>query len=165
MRGRILLLAGVLALVTVTEAYPAKLRDNLKGLRGVWVWVEYLDPELEERGVTQFQIQTLVELKLRQAGIRVLTEEERKKTPGDPFLSVRICGGKTSDRLNYVLLIELRIVEKVIPERDKNKRVWALTWNSWRLGSAGTQHLRSIYDNLGDLVDEFMNDYLAANPK
>jgi|SoiMethySBSTD1v2_1073268.scaffolds.fasta_scaffold3308556_1 hypothetical protein len=52
-------------------------RNSLRGLLGVEVIVEDLKPEVERAELSRTQLQTDVELRLRQSGIRVLTEEER----------------------------------------------------------------------------------------
>ena len=57
-------------------------RKSLRGLKGIAVVVEALQPEAERDGLTKSQIKTDIELKLRQAGIHVLTTEESFKTPG-----------------------------------------------------------------------------------
>lgn len=64
--------------------------ESLRGLKGVLVLVEALKPEIEADGLRRDSIQTDVELKLRLAGIKVLTEEECLKEPGCPWLYVYI---------------------------------------------------------------------------
>jgi hypothetical protein len=49
-------------------------RESLRGLHGVYVLVEDLRPEVEQAGLTVAMIRTDAELKLRLAGIRVLTQ-------------------------------------------------------------------------------------------
>ena len=49
-----------------------------------------LIPKIVPLGLTQAQVKTDVELQLRKAGVRVLTEEECRTTPGHPYLSVDI---------------------------------------------------------------------------
>src|SRR4030042_2259715 len=51
----------------------------LRGIKGLLVVVEKINPEIEKDGLTENQNQTDVELKLRMAGLNVLTSEERKK--------------------------------------------------------------------------------------
>jgi hypothetical protein len=57
-------------------------RATLRGLDGVQVVVEDLQPDVERNGLTRQQLQTDVELRLRKAGIRVLTEQELDRAPG-----------------------------------------------------------------------------------
>ena len=50
-------------------------RKTLVGLSGVYVLVETIEDDVERDGLSRAQIQTDMELKLREAGIPVLTEE------------------------------------------------------------------------------------------
>ena len=52
------------------------------------VLVEDMTDDAKRLGLNTVQIQTDVELKLRLAGIKVLTKEERYGTPGTPY---RLC--------------------------------------------------------------------------
>jgi hypothetical protein len=54
-------------------------RESLRGLRGVHVIVEVLRPAVKKGGLTEAMIRTDTELKLRLAGIRVLTQDEALK--------------------------------------------------------------------------------------
>src|SRR2546425_3316356 len=65
-------------------------RETLRGLKGVGVVVERVSPDAERDGLTQSQLQTDVELRLRKAGIPALTQEECRATPGHPFLYVNV---------------------------------------------------------------------------
>jgi len=64
-------------------------RNALRGLSGVYVMPENpLEEEAIRGGLSQDAIRTEVELKLRQAGIRVLSREEWEQAPGKPYLQV-----------------------------------------------------------------------------
>src|SRR2546429_6513667 len=66
-------------------------RATLRGVEGVRVVIEDLGPEVERAGLTKQQLQTDVELRLRQASIRILTtKEERFGTPGAPYLYINV---------------------------------------------------------------------------
>ena len=82
----------VMVLVAVATGYsraqsndPLE-RETLKGLSGVNVFVNLTEdrPSLESDGLTKSQIQTDIEIRLRKAGIRVLTlEETKERVPTD----------------------------------------------------------------------------------
>src|SRR5438445_108872 len=84
--GGMIGLAGVESWAADTEAT----RATLRGLRGVGVLVEPLDPDVERAGLTTLQLQTAVEGQLQKAGIPVFTTEERLRVPGKPFLYVHV---------------------------------------------------------------------------
>src|SRR5213595_3453452 len=71
--GGMIGLAGGESWAADTEAT----RATLRGLRGVGVLVEPLDPDVERAGLTTLQLQTAVEGQLRKAGIPLFTTEER----------------------------------------------------------------------------------------
>ena len=57
-------------------------RNTLKGLEGVWVYVFDLDENEKRVGFSKTALLAEVELRLRMAGIKVLTRKEMAKTPG-----------------------------------------------------------------------------------
>ena len=66
-------------------------RNTLRGLSGVYVMPENpLEEDAIRGGLSQDNIRTEVELKLRLAGIRVLSKEEWEQELGRPYLYVRL---------------------------------------------------------------------------
>src|SRR2546427_13051688 len=65
-------------------------RATLAGLTGVYVLVENIPDEVQRDGLDTTQIRTDVELKLRQAGITVLTQQEWRSTAAAPVLYVNV---------------------------------------------------------------------------
>jgi hypothetical protein len=63
---------------------------SFKDLHGVGIVLEPLSPEVETAGLRQTDIQTDVELKLRLAGIPVLSRDEWTRTSGAPILYVNV---------------------------------------------------------------------------
>ena len=51
MKTKILLLAGVLLVITVPGAHTTPLRDNLKGLQGICVFIKIYQPDFEKHGL------------------------------------------------------------------------------------------------------------------
>jgi len=88
-------------------------RQTLKALRGVGVLVPKLDPEVERDGLAQSTLQTDVEVKLRQAGIRVLTNTEAQSADaGAPYLSLRMGERRNSQGL-YAFYLQLELKQFV----------------------------------------------------
>ena len=155
-------LVSLILLPGVSHALTPK-QQALVGLKGVEVVVEDIRPEAERLGLTEAQIQTDVELRLRKAGVRVLTAKESDETPGVPFLYVNVTTiffQKTS-AVVYSIFVQLK--EAVTLKRGFIA-VGAI-WNTGSVGTVGTSNIRKIRVSVGDKVDEFINDYLAANPK
>ena len=136
----------------------------LEGLGAVNVVIEYLDDETQ-RLVSRDQIQTDVELNLRRNGIGV------GGSVFDPYVYVNIDAMEdrtTSGRsLGFSVITRVEIREIVLLRRDEPKRRTATIWRSAFIStfanrSSATQGTRQ---EVRDLVDEFSNDYLAANPR
>jgi hypothetical protein len=150
----LLLLPGVSHALTLSQ-------KALVGLRGVEVIVENMQPEADRRGLNRNQIQTDVELRLRKAGVRVLTEDEMWNTPGMPTLIVNVNTVFGTGICAYSVHVEL--TEKV--KLDRGFSVSGAIWEIGMIGAIGTGDMRKIREYVGDMVDKFINDYLAANPK
>jgi hypothetical protein len=138
----------------------------LRGLRGVSVQT-YVDGGGAQTVVTQRQIQTDVEIKLRRAGILV-------RPDGDPVLRVMILLHETPVLtaiedlpivVNYSVFLQVALLQKVQLVRLPDYVMTTNTWESMQLLVYPKNHLRDVRDDLSDLVDGFVNDFLAANPK
>lgn len=142
-------------------------RAPLKGLKGVGVTVEDLPAEVEEIGLTRTKLETDVELRLRKAGIRVLDETERLPPPGSPYLYVNVNVHRIGKETGYwPFSIYVALSERVRLERNPEIVVDAATWSTGCIAAGPTDSLpRGVRDYVGDMVDIFCNDYLAANPK
>ena len=133
--------------------------DVLKGLKGVYVLVEALDPAETTIDLTKDRIRAVTEMALRRNGIRVLTFEEIRGTRGNPFVYVSVGMGRTSFN------VSVDFKENVRLERSPTTQVLSATvWNANVTGTHGGD-ADSIIKSLDELVDEFCNDYLKANPE
>ena len=65
-------------------------RVTLRGLQGVYVLLEDVQPEMARAGLTTQQLQIDVEWQLRQAGIPVLTKDQAFRVQGAPYLYVYV---------------------------------------------------------------------------
>jgi hypothetical protein len=151
----LLLIPGISSALTSDQ-------EALVGLKGVYVLVEYIRPELERLGIIEKQIKTDVELRLRKAGVRVLTKVEKSNTPDAATLYVKENGLITSRGL-YLFSIDVQLLQLVTLARGS--RVVGCIWIHNDIGIVGIDNISKIRPRLADLVDKFINDYLAANPK
>ena len=158
------LVVGIVTPALARERYGE--RESLAGLGGVYVLVEDMAPDVERNGLTRSTLQTDVEVKLRQAGIRVLTEAERAVAPGSPFLYLRVATMKSDGVGLYAVDIDLELNQEVRLTRNPAITSLARTWSAggW-VGIIGSRNLSRVRDTVRDAVDQFLNDYLAANPK
>jgi hypothetical protein len=112
-------------------------------------------------------LQTDTELRLRQSGIRVLDQSELAAAPGVPILTLQIVLLRLSTVSGlYAFDAHLDLEQSVQLTRDGTKRLSAVTWSTTgTIGVVGTNQLSSLRETARDLIDQFVNDYLAANPK
>jgi len=142
-------------------------KETLKGLQNFGVFVAPLKTEAQKHGLTRQQLQTDVELKLRQNGINVLSDQEwlTAKAIDGPCLIVNVSMLIRQDSPVIAFNISLELSQKVLLERDPTKICEASTWNTDSVGSVGLKEIQSIRESVKDEVDKFINDYLAVNPK
>lgn len=161
--------SNLTALQKSALSYKAILADKkevLQGLEGVSVSVEFIEPEVEKYGLTEQLLQTYTELQLRQYGIKVLTEEEWLSTPGCPRLYVNLSVHTRDELPVAAAAIGVELLEGVLLLREP-KRICgdASTWHTGSVVLVGLRGIKDIREVVKDLVSEFINDYLAANPK
>ncbi len=143
-----------------------RLTPSLKGLKGVYVLTEDVNPDLIKYGLHRGSIQTEVETKLRRAGIKVLSKEECLEDPGMPYLCIRTNSKKYASSGYYVFSVRVELVQKVILNRDKNISCSAVTWySSLFTGMIIAENAHQIKDTVKEGADKFIDDYLSVNPK
>ena len=153
---------GVLA----ANKFIVKQRDVLAGLQGMGVVVEKLDDGSKEAGLTREQIQTDVELKLRLAGIKVLSREKYGTMKSGAYLYVQVNAIKMRNFLACSCNVSVSLIEIVHLARDPAISVYAETWNKNCIIIAGSATIGEAAQKvIKNLVDMFINDYLATNTK
>jgi len=166
------ILAGIVILVCAGGLLAAsklkdvvEQRDVLVGLQGVCVRVETLINEAKDVGSMNELTQTDIELKLRRAGIKVLSREEQLAAKWTPCLYINVNTLKWKDGGIIGFSIAVSLNERVFLERDPNILTIAETWSVNNVRGAGSDNRKGVRESVKDLVDKFINDYLAANPK
>lgn len=160
-------LAGLpFALAVEDDEYA---RSTLRGLPGVYVAVEALDPDVHQDGLTKATLQADAELRLRMAGIRVLSREEWAKTRGGPVCYIDVSIVKDvglTDVLDfdlYAFEVSVQLQQDVTLVRDMAVMVLSPTWSASYVGFTNT--LPRIRTKVTELVERFINAYQAVNPK
>ncbi len=152
------------------KSLPLSSMESLKGLKGVEVLIEELNPDLENLSLTMIQIQIDVESKLRKAGVPVLSKEENEKIQPlrKPYLYLRINSCKLSSRRESIAFnIGIALNQQITLRGvfDSKKCFFAPTWYTNVVGSAGRKNVQEILDAVQDLTDKFISAYLKANPR
>jgi hypothetical protein len=187
--------------------------DTLAGLEGVTVVVEDVNPKVEKYGLTRQLLQTDTELRLRQHGIRIFTNEEAKQSIAEqykkweetlsaktrsvteslaqqedyflralrdliqhegmlrassvypPYLHIKVSTSVSEEAGVAALSIHVKLGEVASLCRN-GAGCGAAIWEEGAVGVSSLSHLKEkVREALRDRVDEFINAYLAANPK
>ena len=138
-------------------------RRSLLGLVGVRVAVAEFEQPRKRAGFDQPTFQTDAELKLRVAGIRVLSQEEWEATPSRPLLWVAIFPTHEASGQVSSYGIDVSLHQAVTLPRFPG---WIFPSGvTWTAGGAGAGNLQQVRSHAGDLVDQFINAWLSVNPK
>jgi hypothetical protein len=135
-------------------------RQTLKGLTAIRVVVESLDREVERDVITVSQLQTDVELQLRQSAITVVD------TSTEELIYVSVNALKRSGSNGYAYSIAVEFVQPITVART-GQHLLGSTWNAQPVIGVtplaeASQDIRAA---VRDSVHEFINAYLSVNPK
>ena len=139
--------------------------ESLRGIKAIAVVIEDLSPNSEQAGFQKTQLKTDVEMRLKEKGIQLASEPETERKWDGPVLNVRLQTVK-HDRQNIeAISIILQLRQKVRLTRESRAEVSAVTWQSDRLGSVDRAELPLARKILVSMVDGFISDYSAVNPR
>jgi len=124
----------------------------------VQVVVEQFDDAAKALGLNQETAKTDVELKMRLAGMHVLSDEEATSAPGRPYFYVNVT---VSDN-GKAATVEVQLIQEVRLVRNGELAV-AATWS--RNGISTNPNASAIRGFIKDGVDAFLNAWLSVNPK
>jgi hypothetical protein len=147
------------------QPLTAEERDTFKALPGVSVFVEPLYESAERDGLTKGVIQSDVELRLREKGIRVFSDlaDSQRQSPAAPDLHVAVTAVRRDNGLYaYNITVEL---SQIVSSLVSNQTFWASTWRSGATGSVGALHLPNVRESVKNQVDKFIKDWLAVHSK
>lgn len=165
---RRLVLAALLALSVVAPARADERTfglDALRGLRNVSVLVDGLSIDAERDGVRRGTLQADAELRLRRAGIRVVTQRGAPE-PQSAVLHVRLDDMKRDlDSGTYhEFRLTLEVLQTVQLTRDPTVQSLQPAWSR----TLGGTHLAAtvvpaVRDALRQAMEHLIDDFLAAN--
>lgn len=134
---------------------------SLKGLKGVFLQVD------ADRGLQQ-AMEMRTEQKLKQAGIKVLSEKDWELGPDTALLHLDVIIRCERDEVSCGYSVGLKLGQHVQLTRGQRAIVTATTWSNSYTGSISKAQLTTLPDLLavdaGTLVLNFIGDYRTANP-
>jgi hypothetical protein len=121
-------------------------------------------------GLYEFQVRTKVELRLRQSGIKVFSQDELNNIPGRPQFVVSVLSYKIKSLDSYSYSINTEVRQNVALVRNPTIHSDSVaTWSSTiNVGVSGTgpkrDQIRTFEETILNRTEEFINAYLKMNP-
>ncbi len=145
-------------LVSVQRSSADELKPSLKGLQAVKLNIT-ISNALVQGGAPGQRLRTQMELRLRNAGLQV------DSSPGKAVLYLEITGFQVSGTNNFTYYVSLQLFETVKVARN-GEDVVATVWgpDMYVLYSLN-QFESELFNNAIERTDEFINNWLQANPK
>ena len=167
MRLTVFILIGLaLHWPAVGFGFTADKRDTLRGLTDISVLVEYLPDDVEREGLNREHLQRDIEVRLRQAGLHVLTITELANLPGAPYLYVAVYPITTPSVNFSAYAVALTFKQLVQLSRNPTTELFATTWEGpMHFGSLGDAKAVGIRSKIFDAVGRFIVDYRDVNSK
>jgi hypothetical protein len=143
-------------------------RRTLTDLKGVYVIVEEVDPNLQKfskrTDLSRAQMQKSVESQLKEAGIAVVGREEWLRTPGRPVLYVNV---NLHEFQKYQFAYNVSVELQQITSLQTNPAVEALatTWSINMTGVVNPGTANYISENVKSLVGLFVKAYTSVHGK
>jgi hypothetical protein len=161
----VLVLFGAAATAQAQHSDGPSERKSLAGMKQVAVMVEDLREDIQKDGLHDYDLRTDAELALRKAGLRVISMHENNALPGSPYLYYRVSSTYSERTLQYSFAVEVNLIQQVVTEREPKISIPAVTWSLIGVGYVGKYNLQTIRSTGSDLLNMFVNAWLAANGK
>lgn len=155
-------LLAAFTLGAASRSIPAisnRQQASLTGINSIFVLVERLPNGAKKLALSEEIIQTDVELKLRLAGLRVVTMAESVNLPGSPYLYVNLNVTSGAEAAS----IDISLHQDATLQRNGQRAGGVGTWTNEML--IANPSVQGIRNSVKDVTDKFLNDWLAANPK
>ncbi len=149
----LLLQLGTVAPVSATGPFTYR---ALAGIKQVTVAIEHIAPDVDKT-----QLQTAIESRLRQSGLRV-TPAEKDATFGSA-LYVDVYATPPSQKMPLSHFIQVSLSRNVFLSPTDSKPYGSKVWQSGAIEQLSSSKLRLSPGKVLAVVDEFINDWKAAN--
>ncbi|HEY0324077.1 MAG TPA: hypothetical protein VGC66_24230 [Pyrinomonadaceae bacterium] len=165
MKTTVLSLALLLMASTAAIA-QSRQSENLCGLKGVRLVIMFGRADAMDKAQQPAVLKLLeadAKAKFQKAGIPLLQFANEIEEAGSPQLIVTI----TLDKPNgfvYPLVTDMKLLQRVRLARDPSIEADVTTWQTYGVG-APEFTVEMIRSQIGDELDRFIKDYMAANPK
>jgi len=172
MKRLILVVASLVSCSICVAAQNLQDRQMLQGLSGVKVFLQ--PPPTQVRNafvVPATDITTQVELRLRQGGLRIIDTPDTKDSPLLVITTAATVPNTDDPTLRQLYAVnvdvELLQVGRLSAKGKTPERIgYVGTWHSGKVYFYGIEAAQTHFkDDILRIVDEFLHDYLAENPR
>jgi len=155
-----LLLAGT-ATHASAQMFITTGRDTLRGLPGVEVAVEQLEPELERDGLSGAAVHAEVVQRLRAAGVAVYASQNENPSEAKPYLYVDVNGVRAGGL--YAIAVQVQVRQTLRSPVTSSNIVDAMTWDARTVLVVPRSDLASVRTIIQEYVDHFIEDWRAVH--
>jgi hypothetical protein len=157
------LLLCVMAPQASAQMFVTTGRDTLRGLPGVEVVIEQLEPELERDGLTGATIHEEVVQRLRAAGLAVYTSQNDNPSEAKPYLYVDVNAVRLGGQNLYAVALQVQLRQTLRSPVTSSNIVDAMTWDARTVLVAPGNNLASVRLTIRQYVDHFIEDWRAVH--
>ena len=138
-------------------------RDTLRGLPGVEVLVEGLQPELERSGLTGAAIRADVERRLRDGGISVYPSQTENPSLAKAYLYVHINALVLPQQAGYAIAVQVHLRQTLRSLVTSSNIVNAMTWDAQNVLGVPPNALTTVRAEVLTFIDQFVQDWAAVH--
>jgi hypothetical protein len=161
--GLSLALLLVLSAATAqAQQFIATGRDTLRGLPGVEVIVEGIEPVFERGGLNAAAIQADVVARLAEAGIPIYASQKLNPSVAKAYVYVDITGLKVG-RDGYAIGVQLHLRQTVRSSVTNSNVVNAMTWDQHTVVFVPPSRLKEVRTVVQSQVEQFVEDWQAVH--
>jgi len=138
-------------------------RHTVAGLKSLHLELTLRGDDLQSFGLDEVALRPETEAKLAAAGFVLVDAEGSRHVPGVPWLFLEVSTLKADDSKGYAWLLRLKLLQRACLERDPQVCESVATWESQRFGSVGRRRVKTLRDDVADIVNQFVTAWQTAN--
>jgi len=136
---------------------------TLRGLPGVEVIVERLQPELESDGLTTSVLRADVEERLRKAGITVYPSQTANPSQAKPYLYIDLNALVLPREGGYAIGVQVQLRQTLRSTVTGSNIVNAMTWDVHNVLGVPASDLQAVRAEVAAFVDRFVEDWARVH--
>ena len=137
--------------------------DTLRGLPGVEVIVDSLQPELERGGLTNAALRADVEARLRKGGITIYPSQVANPSPAKAYLYISLNALTLPESAGYALGVQVHLRQTLRSPVTNSNIVNAMTWDIHNVLAVPASDLQSVRAEVLTFIDQFVADWTRVH--